>query len=418
MKAISNAGKSLAISSYIHDSKSRFDACFAEFFASVHLVLTFRGLARTPPDSKVMAVPRASAAHSINVVGGLLTCHYVQPCPESDLNTSHPDATLLSDTYILSFGDNDVPWSITNNGPSRQHDGDVECDLIRNTGHRNDFLVDESAFTSSLSSGSSSTVHHTATTYDHGTTNFAAFDWVGGFSEQPGSYEAMLPPDCADSIYNLPLSMVDGSSCSDHWHTNLQVDVVGAPHGAFARDTVEPYLLQCQDGLSIEDDELDTTRTLDISSHNSLPELLSSAAVNVRPQGLGKRSLTRKGEHRQCNTSVFREWLHINGLRSYPSPDQIAELAAIAGVTVKQARNALSNFRSRMQQKLGENELRQCHTTITPKRKGRRRHVSRFDKSHQTVIPSPSHASSRSGLDATRAYHCTACPKSFETAYS
>lgn len=70
-----------------------------------------------------------------------------------------------------------------------------------------------------------------------------------------------------------------------------------------------------------------------------------------------------------------------------------------------------------------ESRLQVCHTdthytTVTAKRKGRRKHLSRVDKTQRAPNASPIHASSEIGPGATRIYHCTACPKSFKNAYS
>ncbi|KAH5284536.1 hypothetical protein HBI70_059090 [Parastagonospora nodorum] len=368
MEAILNARDSLAFSSYFHASKLRFGARFAEFFASVHFVLTFRDLALDGTGS---------------------------------------------------------PWSVENYNSSggllQYYDGHFDRDSIT---YRNDFMVGESAFDLSLSPPASLSVN--ANAIHNETSNCPHPNWIDELVALPCSDGDEYFFNRAATVHEFSSSAAAACSFSDHWHPELEVDdTLRASQEAIGQSHNELNLPQYCDSSFVNSHDPDSIIHVMGNFHQgSLPNRDSSSALNVELHN-GRQCIATAKKHRsQCRTSVFREWLHKNGLRSYPNSDQMEELAVTAGVTVKQARNALSNFRSRMQLKHEDDKSRRQmshtdtrHPTLIPKRKGRRQHLLRVERTQQTPTASPSHISSDSGLDTRKTYHCTACPKSFENAY-
>lgn len=149
-----------------------------------------------------------------------------------------------------------------------------------------------------------------------GTIKFAAFEGFEGFFEQPGSFEAMSISDCADTVHNLPPSMVEHFSCSDYWRTDLRFDAAGDPYEAASYDTVEPYFLPYKDCSSISYDELPTispprhVRSRHIAGL-ALVYRRGLRAIQARPTYFHKQGRTQTAPHFCFPAMATEEWLEI-----------------------------------------------------------------------------------------------------------
>ncbi|KAH4371521.1 hypothetical protein HBI56_109320 [Parastagonospora nodorum] len=418
MEAILNARDSLAFSSYFHASKLRFGARQAEFFASVHFVLTFRDLALESPDYG-HRTPRMPLSLLRRIP------HHEGRPPVSVMKDLAPAIICIQSIFEFTlFSGTGSPWSVENYNSSggllQYYDGHFDRDSIT---YRNDFMVGESAFDLSLSPPASLSVN--ANAIHNETSNCPHPNWLDELVALPCSDEDESLFNRAATVHEFSSSAAAACSFSDQWHPELEVDTLRVSQEAIGQSHNELNLPQyCDSSFVNSHDPNSIIHVMGNFHQGSSPDRDSTSALDIELHN-GRQCIATAKKHRShCRTSIFREWLHKNGLRSYPNSDQMEELAVTAGVTVKQARNALSNFRSRMQLKHEDYESRgqmshtdTCHPTLIPKRKGRRQHLLRLDRTQQTPTAPPSHISSESGLDTRKTHHCTACPKSFENAY-
>jgi hypothetical protein len=178
------------------------------------------------------------------------------------------------------------------------------------------------------------------------TTNFQD-DWLNDAinSSHGGGVDCLL--DRVATMNVCPNELNCGGS--DHRRNQLHMDALRASNQNTGLVAVEPYLLGCCDSLASDHNRVDMlTYALDHFVQDLSPDRLSHSAPNVEPHAGGMRTFALKGQHKQYRTSILRQWLQHNGLKAYPNPEQIKGLAATAGISSKQARNALSNFRARM----------------------------------------------------------------------
>jgi hypothetical protein len=175
-------------------------------------------------------------------------------------------------------------------------------------------------------------------------------NWLDELAALPCSDENEFLFNRAAKVHEFSSSAAATCSFSDHWHPELEVDTLRASQEAIGQSHNELYLPQyCDSSFANSHDPDSIIHVMGNFRQGSSPDRDSSSALDAELHD-GRQCIATAKKHRsQCRTSVFREWLHKNGLRSYPNSDQMEELAVTAGVTVKQARNALSNFRSRMQ---------------------------------------------------------------------
>ena len=182
------------------------------------------------------------------------------------------------------------------------------------------------------------------------TSNCPHPNWLDELVALPCSDEDESLFNRAATVHEFSSSAAAACSFSDQWHPELEVDTLRVSQEAIGQSHNELNLPQyCDSSFVNSHDPNSIIHVMGNFHQGSSPDRDSTSALDIELHN-GRQCIATAKKHRShCRTSIFREWLHKNGLRSYPNSDQMEELAVTAGVTVKQARNALSNFRSRMQ---------------------------------------------------------------------